>query len=70
MIKEQIQLQNVFRIIRAKEPVEVKSAKVIVLKGDLSKEDIEKIKGYYINPVDSREVAIDNLELYSKLRRA
>lgn len=54
-------------LLGAKEPVEVKSAKVIVLKGDLSKEDIEKIKGYYINPVDSREVAIDNIELFSKL---
>lgn len=54
-------------LLGAEERVEVKSAKVIVLKGDLSKEDIEKIKGYYINPVDSREVAIDNIELYSKL---
>lgn len=54
-------------LLGAKEPVEVKSAKVIVLKGDLSKQDIEKIKGYYINPVDSREVAIDNIELFSKL---
>ena len=54
-------------LLGAEERVEVKSAKVIVLKGDLSKEDIEKIKGYYINPVDSREVAIDNIELFSKL---
>ena len=54
-------------LLGAKEPVEVKSAKVIVLKGNLSKEDIEKIKGYYINPVDSREVEIDNIELSSKL---
>ena len=54
-------------LLGAEEPVEVKSAKVIVLKGDLSKEDVEKIKGYYINPVDSREVAIDSIELSSKL---
>ena len=54
-------------LLGAEEKVEVKSAKVIVLKGDLSKEDVEKIKEYYINPVDSREVAIDNIELYSKL---
>ena len=37
------------------------------MKGKLTKEDIEKIKSYYINPVDSREVAIDNIELSSKL---
>lgn len=54
-------------LLGAEEPVEVKSAKVIVLKGDLSREDIEKIKEYYINPVDSREVAIDSIELSSKL---
>ena len=47
--------------------VEVKSAKVIVLKGNLSDKDISRIKSYYINPVDSREVAIDNIELSSKL---
>ena len=54
-------------LLGAEEPVEVKSSKVIVLKGDLSREDIEKIKEYYINPVDSREVAIDSIELSSKL---
>ena len=54
-------------LLGAEERVEVKSAKVIVLKGKLTKEDIEKIKSYYINPVDSREVAIDNIDLSSKL---
>ena len=54
-------------LLGAEERVEVKSAKVIVLKGKSTKEDIEKIKSYYINPVDSREVAIDNIELSSKL---
>ncbi|MDF1617807.1 phosphoribosylformylglycinamidine synthase [Petrocella sp. FN5] len=33
----------------------VRSAKMIVLKGQLSEENIEKIKSYCINPVDSRE---------------
>ena len=33
-------------LLGAEERVEVKSAKVIILKGDLSKEDIEKIKKY------------------------
>ncbi|MDZ5254167.1 phosphoribosylformylglycinamidine synthase [Clostridium sp. LIBA-8841] len=36
--------------------VPVKSSKIIVLKGDLNDEEIDRIKAYYINPVDSREV--------------
>lgn len=54
-------------LVGPEENVEVKTAKVIVLKGKLTKEDIEKIKSYYINPVDSREVSLSNKELYSKL---
>ena len=54
-------------LVGSEENVEVKTAKVIVLKGKLTKEDIEKIKSYYINPVDSREVSLSNKELYSKL---
>ena len=54
-------------LLGAEDRVEVKSAKVIVLKGNLTEDEVNKIKSYYINPVDSREVAIDNIELYSKL---
>ena len=54
-------------LLTAEDRVEVKSAKVIVLKGNLTEEDVNKIKSYYINPVDSREVTIDNIELSSKL---
>ena len=39
-----------------------KSAKIYVLKGNLSAEDVEKIKSYIINPVDSRECSLDKLE--------
>ena len=39
-----------------------KSAKIYVLKGNLSDEDVEKIKAYIINPVDSRECSLDKLE--------
>ena len=39
-----------------------KSAKIYVLKGKLSAEDVEKIKSYIINPVDSRECSLDKLE--------
>ena len=38
------------------EKVPSKFSKIIILKGDLDEEDIRKIKSYYINPVDSREV--------------
>jgi phosphoribosylformylglycinamidine synthase len=34
----------------------VRTAKVYVLKGDLTKQEILKIKKYLINPVDSREL--------------
>ncbi len=37
----------------------VKNAKVFILKGNLNNEEIEKIKGYAINPVDSREASKD-----------
>ena len=54
-------------LLGAEDRVEVKSAKVIVLKGDLTEDEVNKIKSYYINPVDSREVAINSIELSSKL---
>ncbi|WP_299997254.1 phosphoribosylformylglycinamidine synthase, partial [uncultured Clostridium sp.] len=54
-------------LLGAQDKVEVKSSKVIVLKGDLTEEEVNKIKKYYINPVDSREVEIDSIELYSEL---
>ena len=43
----------------------VKTAKIYVLYGDLSKEDIKEIKKYVINPVESREAS---LETYSTLK--
>lgn len=38
---------------------EVRSAKVIILKGDISEEEFISIKRYCINPVDSREALIE-----------
>ncbi|EGT0014487.1 phosphoribosylformylglycinamidine synthase [Clostridium perfringens] len=43
-------------LLTEEEKVPVKSSKVIILKGNLNEEEIKKIKSYYINPVDSREV--------------
>ena len=45
-------------------------AQIFILKGDLSQEDIESIKDYYINPVDSREAALkkpESLEMQYKI---
>ena len=38
----------------------VRTAKVYLLSGNLSVEDIEKIKKYVINPVESREAGLEN----------
>ncbi len=54
------------QIIKSDEEPIVRAAKIILLAGDLSAEDVEKIKDYYINPVDSREADLakpDSLEL-------
>ncbi len=40
----------------------VAAAKVIVLMGDLTAAQIDKIKQYYINPVESREASLDKPE--------
>lgn len=39
-----------------------KSAQIYLLTGDLSTEDIEKIKHYIINPVDSRECSLEKID--------
>lgn len=36
-----------------------KTAKIYVLKGKMSEEDVERVKKYLINPVDSRECALE-----------
>ena len=56
-----------YELLTSGEKLEVKWTKIIVLKGNLKLKEIEKIKNYYINPVDSREVDIYSLELNSKL---
>ncbi len=43
----------------------IKSAKIIALKGNITKKEIDKIKLYYINPVDSREVDINSKDITS-----
>ena len=40
----------------------VKSAKVYLLYGDISAQDVEKIKKYVINPVESREASLEKVD--------
>lgn len=58
------------QILTQKERPVILSAKVIILKGEVSDGDFERIKGYCINPVDSREAALDKpdiLEMESEI---
>ena len=41
---------------------ELKTAKVYILSGNLTDEEFSKIKGYIINPVDSRESSLEKLD--------
>ncbi|WP_238881389.1 phosphoribosylformylglycinamidine synthase [Clostridium sp. YIM B02551] len=58
--------EECYEILTAGEKIKVKSAKVVIIYGNLSKEQKDKIKGYYINPVDSREVEINSKEIFSE----
>ncbi|MCR3760255.1 phosphoribosylformylglycinamidine synthase [Clostridium felsineum] len=50
------------KILTGNEEVLINSAKVIILKGNISDTDFNKIKKYVINPVDSREASLDKAE--------
>ncbi|WP_042332130.1 phosphoribosylformylglycinamidine synthase [Desulfosporosinus orientis] len=58
------------QILTQKERPTIASAKVMVLKGQLSDEEFQKIKDYCINPVESREASLekpDRLEFDSEI---
>ncbi len=46
------------QILTRKEKPAVSAAKIYVLKGSLSPDDVESVKKYLINPVDSREASL------------
>jgi len=50
------------QLLTQKERPLVSSAKVIILEGDISEADFRKIKNYCINPVESREAALEKPE--------
>ncbi len=54
-------------ILTGNEKPPVKFAKIIVLSGDLSDNDVHKIKSYFINPVDSREASLEKPETLTEI---
>ncbi|RCW54610.1 MULTISPECIES: phosphoribosylformylglycinamidine synthase [Halanaerobium] len=62
--------EQCIQILNNDEKPIVRVAQIFILTGDLSEEDVEKIKDYYINPVDSREAELkkpENLKMSYKL---
>ena len=55
-------LSECLQILTEGERPLAKSAKIYVIKGKISTEDLEKIKKYIINPVDSRECTLEKLK--------
>ncbi|WP_297632768.1 phosphoribosylformylglycinamidine synthase [uncultured Clostridium sp.] len=55
-------------LLTSGEKIEVKSSKIIILNGNITDDELIKIKKYYINPVDSREVDINNKDLINEYR--
>jgi len=54
------------QILTRKEKPEIRCARILLLFGDITEREYEKIKDYYINPLDSREAELekpDTLEL-------
>ena len=50
------------QLINAKDRPDVKTAKVYLMKGNLTDDDVEKIKKYVINPVEAREASMEKPE--------
>ena len=55
-------LEECLQIISGEKRPIAKSAKVYILKGNVSDEDVTKINSYLINRVDSREASLEKLE--------
>ncbi|MDO4689943.1 MAG: phosphoribosylformylglycinamidine synthase [Fusobacterium sp.] len=48
-------LQCIDIVVEGEKNVEIKTAKLIILSGDLTDEEFNKIKNFYINPIETRE---------------
>jgi len=53
--------EQCFQILTGEKNVKVKCAKLIVLKGDVNNEDVNKIQKYMINPVDQRLASLEKV---------
>ena len=53
--------EQCFQVLSGEKNVKVKCAKLVVLTGSISVEDIEKIKKYMINPVDQRLASLEKV---------
>ncbi len=49
-------------VLSEKQDITIKSAKIIILDGDISQDDVNKIKNFYINPVECQEKDLTILE--------
>ncbi|MGM0548058.1 MAG: phosphoribosylformylglycinamidine synthase [Bacillota bacterium] len=58
--------EQCIQILNEEQKPTVRVAQVFILEGDLTKKDIEKIKDYYINPIDSREAELKKPETLSR----
>ena len=54
--------EQCFQLLTGEKMVKVKCAKLIVLEGDLTSNDEEKIKNFLINPVDQRVASLDKVD--------
>lgn len=54
--------QQCMKLLNESEEVLIRSAVTYVLEGDFSKEDLERVKSYCINPVDSRQTGEEKPE--------
>ncbi|MDD6483352.1 MAG: phosphoribosylformylglycinamidine synthase [Clostridiales bacterium] len=54
--------QECISILTQKECPQVRSAKVYVLIGDVSDEELDRVKNYVINPVEAREASLEKPE--------
>ncbi|MFV0380861.1 MAG: phosphoribosylformylglycinamidine synthase [Breznakia sp.] len=55
--------QACLMLLNAKENVVIKSGRLVVLEGKLSKQDVDKVKSMLINPVEMREKNLDILQI-------
>lgn len=54
--------EQCFQLLTGEKNVKVKCAKLIVLMGELSDEDVARIQKYLINPVDQRLASLDKVD--------